>query len=194
MADHSQTNSSLRPYPFAHQRPPTLAPRLRLDIHSPRRGGTHNTRHARSLLRDTVARLADVAHSSRPAAALTRRLTPTARSPSKPCGGSCPTPLRRRTREGLAPRPRAPSTSTLVDRAGRALPMPSAYDEIRPAAHRDYAGGSARRALTDRALLEEVMARPGFVGCRPSGGRRRPPNGRATPSPTSRCDAEMVAR
>ena len=55
----------------------------------------------------------------------------------------------------------------LVDRAGRPLPMPSEYDEFCERAHRDYAGGSAPqdvKARADRALLEEVMTRHGFVG------------------------------
>ena len=51
----------------------------------------------------------------------------------------------------------------LVDKRGRALPMPSAYDEFTERAHRDYAGGSDE-ARANRALLEEVMQRHGFVG------------------------------
>jgi D-alanyl-D-alanine dipeptidase len=52
---------------------------------------------------------------------------------------------------------------TLVDPRGRALPMPSDYDEFSPRAHRDFAGGSDE-ARKNRALLEEVMARHGFLG------------------------------
>ncbi|MGZ3442427.1 MAG: M15 family metallopeptidase, partial [Polyangia bacterium] len=52
---------------------------------------------------------------------------------------------------------------TLADERGRPLPMPSAYDEFTERAHRDYAGGSdGERA--NRALLDEVMTRHGFVG------------------------------
>jgi D-alanyl-D-alanine dipeptidase len=52
---------------------------------------------------------------------------------------------------------------TLVDKHGRALPMPSGYDEFSARAHRDFAGASDA-AAKNRALLEEVMARHGFVG------------------------------
>jgi D-alanyl-D-alanine dipeptidase len=53
---------------------------------------------------------------------------------------------------------------TLIDRrTKRALPMPSAYDEFTERAHRDYAGGSDE-TRANRALLEKVMQRHGFVG------------------------------
>lgn len=52
---------------------------------------------------------------------------------------------------------------TLVDERGRPLPMPSAYDEFSERAHRDFAGASDEQRR-NRALLEEVMARHGFVG------------------------------
>jgi len=52
---------------------------------------------------------------------------------------------------------------TLIDRRGRPLPMPSGYDEFSARAHRDFGGGSADERR-NRALLEEVMTRHGFVG------------------------------
>src|SRR5439155_19902064 len=55
----------------------------------------------------------------------------------------------------------------LVDKRGRVLPMPSGYDEFTERAHRDFAGGSDARAIEarkNRALLDEVMTRHGFVG------------------------------
>jgi D-alanyl-D-alanine dipeptidase len=52
---------------------------------------------------------------------------------------------------------------TLVDQHGRPLPMPSAWDEFTPRAHRDYAGATEAQRR-NRALLEEVMTRHGFVG------------------------------
>ena len=39
----------------------------------------------------------------------------------------------------------------LVDQRGRALPMPSAYDEFTERSHRDFAGGSDARAIEARA-------------------------------------------
>lgn len=54
---------------------------------------------------------------------------------------------------------------TLVDAEGKELPMPSAYDEFSERAHRDYAGGTeAERA--NRLILQEEMAKEGFVGLR----------------------------
>ena len=41
--------------------------------------------------------------------------------------------------------------------------MPSGYDEFSLRAHRDFHGGSDA-ARANRALLEEVMTRHGFVG------------------------------
>ena len=52
---------------------------------------------------------------------------------------------------------------TLVDASGHELPMPSDYDEFSERAHRDYAGGGPEQ-LKNRRLLEEEMAREGFVG------------------------------
>ena len=52
---------------------------------------------------------------------------------------------------------------TLVDAAGRELPMPSSYDEFSDRAHRDYKGGPPE-ALANRELLREAMEREGFKG------------------------------
>jgi D-alanyl-D-alanine dipeptidase len=52
---------------------------------------------------------------------------------------------------------------TLVDKRGKPMVMPSAYDDFSERAHRDFAGASDE-AAKNRALLEEVMARHGFVG------------------------------
>jgi len=51
----------------------------------------------------------------------------------------------------------------LVDKRGRALPMPSAYDEFTERAHRDFTGGTESQRA-NRALLDETMSRHGFVG------------------------------
>ncbi|MDE3046002.1 MAG: M15 family metallopeptidase [Verrucomicrobiota bacterium] len=51
---------------------------------------------------------------------------------------------------------------TLVDREGRELPMPSAFDEFTERAHRQFAGGSPEE-LANRTQLEEAMAREGFL-------------------------------
>jgi D-alanyl-D-alanine dipeptidase len=52
---------------------------------------------------------------------------------------------------------------TLADASGRALPMPSEYDEFTPRAHRNYEGGAAAERA-NRALLERAMSEQGFVG------------------------------
>ncbi len=52
---------------------------------------------------------------------------------------------------------------TLTDASGHELEMPTGYDDFTEHAHRDWAGASAA-AAKDRALLEQVMARHGFVG------------------------------
>ncbi len=54
---------------------------------------------------------------------------------------------------------------TLVDAAGRELPMPSAYDEFSERAHRDYAGGTDEERA-NRATLEAAMQAEGFAGLR----------------------------
>ncbi|MBI2095049.1 MAG: M15 family metallopeptidase [Candidatus Omnitrophica bacterium] len=52
---------------------------------------------------------------------------------------------------------------TLVDREGRELPMPSAYDEFSERSRRDWAGG-ADAERKNRRVLEEAMHREGFAG------------------------------
>ncbi len=52
---------------------------------------------------------------------------------------------------------------TLVDKDGKELPMPSAYDEFSDRAHADYAGGSEEQAL-NRQTLREAMEKEGFAG------------------------------
>ncbi len=52
---------------------------------------------------------------------------------------------------------------TLVDRRGRELDMPTAYDDFTEAAHRDYTGGT-EAARGHRDLLAAVMAAEGFTG------------------------------
>ena len=52
---------------------------------------------------------------------------------------------------------------TLVGPDGRELAMPSAYDEFSERAHRDYAGGTADES-SNRRVLQEAMAKEGFVG------------------------------
>jgi D-alanyl-D-alanine dipeptidase len=52
---------------------------------------------------------------------------------------------------------------TLLDGAGRELPMPTGYDDFSERAHRNYPGLSSER-LRNRATLERAMARRGFVG------------------------------
>lgn len=51
---------------------------------------------------------------------------------------------------------------TLIDRAGRELPMPSDFDDFSEKAHRDYRGCTdAEKA--NRRKLETIMVRHGFV-------------------------------
>jgi hypothetical protein len=50
----------------------------------------------------------------------------------------------------------------LVDRDGNPLPMPSAYDEFTPRAHRDYAGASPQER-TNRERLERALYAQGFT-------------------------------
>lgn len=52
---------------------------------------------------------------------------------------------------------------TLVDKDGKELPMPSAYDEFSERSHRNYAGGTDE-ARKNRQRLEEAMAAEGFHG------------------------------
>lgn len=52
---------------------------------------------------------------------------------------------------------------TLVDAAGRDLPMPSAYDEFSERAHRGFAEGGVE-ARHNRDLLIAAMERRGFTG------------------------------
>lgn len=52
---------------------------------------------------------------------------------------------------------------TLVDSAGKELPMPSAYDEFSERAHRDYAGGTEEEKK-NRQTLEDEMVKEGFHG------------------------------
>ena len=187
----------------------TLAPRLRLDIrYATPRNFTHQTLYARArcLLHETVARrLADVERELaarglglvvydcyRPLSVQRKMwaLVPDERYVSDPAKGS-------RHNRGAA------VDVGLVDRRGRALPMPSGYDEFSVRAHRDFAGGSdarAKEARANRALLEEIMTRHGFVGLparqgraprRRHGGTSTPKSGRPSRFPTSRCD--MVA-
>lgn len=54
---------------------------------------------------------------------------------------------------------------TLVDKDGRELEMPSAYDEFSERAHRDYAGASPA-ALKNRKILQDAMEKEGFIGLR----------------------------
>jgi zinc D-Ala-D-Ala dipeptidase len=151
----------------------TIVPRLRLDIrYATAANFTHQRlyAHARCLLHEAVARrLADVqrelrarglglvAHDCyRPLSVQKKMwsLVPDERYVADPQKGS-------RHNRGAA------VDVALVDARGRALPMPSAYDEFDERAHRDYTGGTdpqAKEARANRALLEEVMQRHGFVG------------------------------
>ena len=52
---------------------------------------------------------------------------------------------------------------TLVDSAGKELPMPSAYDEFSERAHRDYVGGTDEERR-NRQTLREAMQSEGFMG------------------------------
>ena len=147
----------------------TIVPHLKLDVrYATRDNFTHQTlyAHARCLLHEEVARrLAEVQRDLRarglglvaydcyrPLSVQKKMwaLVPDERYVSDPAKGS-------RHNRGAA------VDVGLVDRRGRALPMPSSYDEFTARAHRDYAGGSDE-ARANRALLEEVMQRHGFVG------------------------------
>ena len=147
----------------------TIVPRLELDVrYATRANFTHQRlyAHARCLLHEAVARrLADVQRELharglglvaydcyRPLSVQKKMwaLVPDERYVSDPAKGS-------RHNRGAA------VDVGLVDQRGRALPMPSGYDEFSERAHRDFSGGSdVERA--NRALLEEVMKRHGFVG------------------------------
>ena len=147
----------------------TIVPQLRLDIHYATTDNfTHDKlyAHARCLLHDAVARrLADVQRELRarglglvvydcyrPLSVQKRMwaLVPDERYVADPAKGS-------RHNRGAA------VDLALVDKRGRGLPMPSAYDEFSERAHRDFAGGTdVERA--NRALLQDVMQRHGFVG------------------------------
>jgi D-alanyl-D-alanine dipeptidase len=147
----------------------TIVPKLRLEI---RYATTHNFTHrklykrARCLLQDEVARhLAEVQAELEPRGLgllvydcyrplsiqrLMWRIVPNPDYVADPKDGS-------RHNRGAA------VDLTLVDRRGRPLPMPSGYDEFSARAHRDFAGGS-EGARKNRALLEDVMTRHGFIG------------------------------
>ena len=147
----------------------TVVPRLRLDIrYATADNFTHQRlyAHARCLVQDAVARrLADVQRELvarglalvvydcyRPLSVQRKMwaLVPDERYVADPAKGS-------RHNRGAA------VDVALVDRRGRLLPMPSGYDEFSERAHRDFGGGS-ERARANRALLDEVMQRHGFVG------------------------------
>lgn len=147
----------------------TIVPRLQLDIrYASAANFTHQRlyAHARCLLHEPVARrLADVQRELaarglglvvfdcyRPLSVQKKMwaLVPDERYVSDPAKGS-------RHNRGAA------VDLALVDKRGRALPMPSPYDEFGARAHRDFAGGSDEERR-NRALLEEVMTRHGFVG------------------------------
>lgn len=51
---------------------------------------------------------------------------------------------------------------TLVDRSGRELEMPTAFDDFSDRAHLDYPGGSAQ-SRRNREILHQVMTRHGFI-------------------------------
>ena len=52
---------------------------------------------------------------------------------------------------------------TLVDKNGRELSMPSAYDEFSERSHRNYMGGT-REQRKNRRVLERLMKKEGFKG------------------------------
>lgn len=54
---------------------------------------------------------------------------------------------------------------TLVDAAGKELPMPSDYDEFSERAHVEYIGAS-EEAIRNRAILQNTMKAAGFKGIR----------------------------
>lgn len=147
----------------------TIVPRLKLEIrYATVENFTHQKlyAHARCLLQSPVAaRLAEVQRDLkargfgllvydcyRPLSVQKKMwaLVPDERYVSNPAQGS-------RHNRGAA------VDLTLLDGRGRPVAMPSAYDEFSERAHRDFAGGSDE-ARRHRALLEEVMARHGFVG------------------------------
>jgi D-alanyl-D-alanine dipeptidase len=147
----------------------TIVPHLQLDIrYATTANFTHQRlyAHARCLLHDDVAkRLAGVQRELRarglglvlydcyrPLSVQKKMwaLVPDERYVSDPAKGS---------RHNRA----AAVDLALVDKHGRALPMPSAYDEFSERAHRDYAGGTDEQRA-NRALLQDVMQRHGFVG------------------------------
>ena len=147
----------------------TIVPRLQLDVrYATSANFTHRRlyAHARCLLHDAVARrLAEVQRELaarglglvaydcyRPLSVQKRMwaLVPDERYVSDPAKGS-------RHNRGAA------VDVGLVDARGRALPMPSAYDEFSARAHRDFSGGSDE-ARANRALLEAAMQRHGFSG------------------------------
>ena len=53
--------------------------------------------------------------------------------------------------------------ATLVDKDGKELPMPSAYDEFSDRAHRNYTGGTPEERK-NRKTLEDAMQNAGFIG------------------------------
>src|SRR5690348_1730152 len=147
----------------------TIVPHLRLDVrYATAANFTHQRlyAHARCLLHETVARrLADVQRELlarklslvvydcyRPLSVQKKMwaLVPDERYVSDPAKGS-------RHNRGAA------VDLALVGASGKPLPMPSAYDEFSTRARRDYAGGTDEERR-NRALLEEVMTRHGFVG------------------------------
>ena len=147
----------------------TVVPKLQLDVrYATAANFTHQRlyAHARCLLHEAVARrLADVQRDLRarglglvvydcyrPLSVQKKMwaLVPDERYVSDPAKGS-------RHNRGAA------LDLALVDKRGRALPMPSGYDEFTERAHRDYAGGTDRERA-NRALLGEIMTRHGFVG------------------------------
>lgn len=52
---------------------------------------------------------------------------------------------------------------TLINRNGKELEMPSAFDTFTPASHRNYIGGSSE-SRKNRQMLEDAMQKQGFIG------------------------------
>ena len=52
---------------------------------------------------------------------------------------------------------------TLIDKEGKELPMPSAYDEFSERAHRDYMKASPQE-IKNREILQQAMEKEGFHG------------------------------
>ncbi len=52
---------------------------------------------------------------------------------------------------------------TLVDKKGRELPMPTAYDEFSEQAHRDYMQAKPEE-IKNRQILQNAMEKEGFIG------------------------------